>query len=177
MFFCLFFCVTCSISLTDYQSSDECKNPLSALEQNSQTMYDDDTISEKNMPENDDDDENENEDSTSLLDKHFANDAALSSPVVSEARNANCDPEEGLSLKICEMFTKFTDTLRHTQQPAATTSLISKVHEPFLKMLEQHIEKLPEQHQDQLKINILNYAFHYVKGVQNGDDVDEYALE
>lgn len=126
------------------------------------------------MPENDDD---ENEDSTSLLDKHFANDAALSSPVVSEARNANCDPEEGLSLKICEMFTKFTDTLRHTQQPAATTSLISKVHEPFLKMLEQHIEKLPEQHQDQLKINILNYAFHYVKGVQNGDDVDEYALE
>ncbi|XP_073829378.1 uncharacterized protein isoform X2 [Musca autumnalis] len=82
----------------------------------------------------------------------------------SRKRPFDYQDEDLLSRKFCNLAEEF---LKYAQNQQATAPPPSQ-HEPFYKMLEQKLNKLPEQQQDSIKMRILNYVFEYTTCFQNG---------
>lgn len=92
-----------------------------------------------------------------------------STPSTSKKRKSVGERDDPLAKKMCELVTQFTKFTESRQSEVNSSA-------PFFKMSEQKFQVIPEQHLDQIKLNILNYVFKYATRVANNESVDDLAL-
>ncbi|XP_075156135.1 uncharacterized protein LOC142229459 [Haematobia irritans] len=94
--------------------------------------------------------------------EQFLHEEESNTPTISKKPKEEPESKDSLAEKMCDLMTEFTKYARSSH------TYTSNRNEPFLRFLEQKLETLPEQHQEEIKINILNYVFTYAKQVENG---------